>query len=157
MTNLAQSYKDRGSAISAALMGHEVSEATREAIRQANLGRPKKRCETGCTCGKHRGTQGRSFNKTKGYWVLTGIIHPLTKKGELSGNAFEHRVVLWNKLECESPDCVHDCHWCGKSLTWHDLKADHVDADKTNNDPENLVPSCNGCNINRGRLTHAKG
>lgn len=150
MTTLAQSYIDRGPAISAALMGHSVSAETRQAISRAHTGRPKKRCEPGCTCGKHKGTQGRSLNKAKGYWVLTGIVHPLTGSGELSGRAFEHRVVLWNTLGCNSLDCAHPCHWCGKTLTWVNLKADHLDGDRLNNDPANLVPSCNGCNIKRG-------
>lgn len=115
-----------------------------EYVPHWNRGRPN---------GKHCGVQGRSFNQAKGYWVRTGIVHPLTGKGELSGNAFEHRVVLWDKLECESLDCEHECNWCGKPVTWrHGLKTDHVDEDKTNNDPENLVPSCNGCNVSsRGR------
>ncbi|QDF18805.1 HNH endonuclease [Gordonia phage SCentae] len=114
-------------------------------------GRPKRRCQPGCTCGKHRGSQGRHFSKSRGYFVRTGVIHPLTGKGELSGNVYEHRLVLWDKLGCESLDCRHECHWCGRELTWATLKADHVDEDKTNNDPENLVPSCNGCNTYRGR------
>ena len=134
---LAESYTLRGPAIAA-----------------ANRGRPRRQCPPDCSCGKHSGSQGRSFNKQKGYWVLTGIVHPLTGQGELSGRAFEHRVVLWNKLGCESLDCVHPCYWCGKPVTWRGgvLKADHVDEDRTNNDPENLEPACNRCNVLRGRV-----
>lgn len=118
-------------------------------------GASKPRCSEGCSCGKHRGNQGRSFNKRMGYWVRTGIVHPLTGSGDLSGRVFEHRLVLWEKLGCESLDCQHECHWCGKPLTWTTIKADHVDEDKTNNDPENLVPSCNGCNITRSKKVAA--
>lgn len=78
---------------------------------------------------------------------LTG--HPLAKK---NGTVHVHRLVLWEKLGCESLDCEHECHWCGKLLVWGGHKGicvDHVDEDPTNNDPENLVPSCNRCNTGR--------
>lgn len=147
---LSESYRARGAKISAALKGRKRPDLAKGG--QAQRGQPKKQCYPGCTCSKHRGaTQGRSINWQKGYMVLVGIVHPLTGKGELSGNAFEHRVVLWDKLGCQSLDCVHPCEWCGKSLTWATIKADHIDRDRLNNDPDNLVPSCNGCNIRRGR------
>jgi hypothetical protein len=38
-------------------------------------------------------------------------------------------------------------------LTWDvDLFTDHVDGDKQNNDPHNLVPCCVRCNNNRARI-----
>lgn len=137
--------------ISEAHQGMKYPEEFGAKISAAQRGQPKARCVAGCGCEKHRGTQGRSINKKKGYVVLTGLIHPLTGKGELSGNAFEHRVVLWDKLGCQFLDCEHSCHWCGKLLTWATIKADHIDGDGLNNDPENLVPSCNSCNICRGK------
>ena len=148
-----ESYRLRGAKISEALTGRKRP-GVGVLVGDAQQGRPKIQCEPGCTCGKHTGLQqGRSFNKQKGYWVLTGVVHPLTGQGELSGRVLEHRVVLWDKLGCQSLDCVHPCHWCGRSVTWRDrsLKTDHLDEDKQNNDPDNLEPSCNGCNIWRGR------
>jgi len=51
----------------------------------------------------------------------------------------------------------HPCHWCGMTVSWDKayplhldgLVVDHLDGDKGNNDPSNLVPSCNRCNIQR--------
>lgn len=73
--------------------------------------------------------------------------HPLARKGGLLG---EHRKVLYEKI---GPG-PHLCHWgCGKLLEWGGLSgivADHLDDDKLNNDPDNLVPSCSPCNCRRG-------
>lgn len=72
--------------------------------------------------------------------------HPLARSGGLLG---EHRKVLYDAIGAGP----HPCHWCGKSLEWGGLGgivADHVDNDKLNNDPSNLVPSCNPCNTGRG-------
>lgn len=68
----------------------------------------------------------------------------------------EHRLVLWDKI---GPG-EHPCHWCGTHLQWGKgvrhgvLIADHLDGDPSNNDPENIVASCNVCNsirVRRGR------
>lgn len=76
--------------------------------------------------------------------------HPLANSG---GQIHEHRLVLWEKLGCESLDCAHYCHWnCGKLLVWgghSGIIVDHIDENWLNNDPENLVPSCNFCNTRR--------
>lgn len=32
----------------------------------------------------------------------------------------------------------------------HSVNVDHLDGDRLNNDPDNLVPSCGWCNTNRG-------
>lgn len=98
-----------------------------------------------------------------GYWASRGGRkgeyltlrlpgHPLaTGKDHLVG---AHRVVLYEKVGAGP----QPCHWCGKTLTWqpgggHDapncITADHVDGNPRNNTPENLVPSCHGCNWGR--------
>lgn len=81
-----------------------------------------------------------------GYWIDTWRGHPLA---HVDGKVLRHRVELFNKL---GPG-VHSCHWCEHSLEWSlekgdpsELTADHLDGDKQNNRPENLVPSCRGCN-----------
>lgn len=59
-----------------------------------------------------------------------------------------HRYVLYDKI---GPD-PHPCHWCGKTVYWDKnpkLLTDYLDYDKQNNDPENLVPACMGCNAFR--------
>ena len=57
-----------------------------------------------------------------------------------------HRIVLWEKLNGMNAPC----HWCHRLLIWNvDLFTDHLDHDKLNNDPSNLVPSCLSCNSRR--------
>jgi hypothetical protein len=83
--------------------------------------------------------------------------HPLA---QADGRVPTHRLVLYDKIGTG----VHACHWCGRAVRWigggrgDQLVADHVDGDRWNNDPANLVPSCHRCNSHRGRgfrwLTH---
>jgi hypothetical protein len=80
--------------------------------------------------------------------------HPLTF-GNTTRWIPEHRLILWEKI---GPG-THPCHWCGTSVTWLPggrtakgcLVTDHVDRNQKNNEPDNLVPSCQGCNIRRGK------
>lgn len=75
----------------------------------------------------------------------------------VNGYVAEHRAVLFDKIGYGP----HLCHWCGKGIRWtsrlvgtgHDgmLVADHVNVDGFDNRPENLVPSCQGCNATRAR------
>lgn len=89
--------------------------------------------------------------------------HPLA---DVNGVVLEHRKVLHDII---GPG-PHACHWnyfseCGKTqLTWGGLdgiQVDHLDGDKTNNDPANMVASCLACNrrgirsvVERGGLYH---
>lgn len=62
-----------------------------------------------------------------------------------------HRRVLYEAI---GPG-EHDCHWCRAPVAWlaegdAALIVDHLDDDKLNNAPDNLVPSCNACNVTRG-------
>ena len=138
--------------ISKALMGHAVSAETARKISSANRGKPKEHCQPGCSCGKHTGSQG-SYVSINGYRVLTGVVNHLLclVDSGISGKVFEHRKALWEKLGCQSLNCVHECHWCGASLSWDSIHSDHLNGDKLDNDPENLVPSCMSCNMRRGR------
>jgi hypothetical protein len=67
-----------------------------------------------------------------------------------------HRIVLLQKI---GPG-VHPCHWCGNPVKWLPVKpgkggwngvlvVDHVNNMSSDNDPDNLVPSCFRCNIFR--------
>lgn len=53
----------------------------------------------------------------------------------------------------------HLCRWCATPVNWTAsggeelLITDHLDFDRANNDPANLVPSCNPCNVRRNRLS----
>jgi len=59
---------------------------------------------------------------------------------------YQHRMVLYDAI---GPG-PHGCHWCGTMLDWPDCQPDHLDRDRSNNDPGNLVPSCAHCNSKRG-------
>lgn len=102
----------------------------------------------GVNTGKYRGVDvvGRTIT-VDGYVMLSGQTeHPLARSGDL----LEHRKVLFDKL---GPG-EHPCHWCQKSLVWGGVSgicADHLNDDRQDNDPDNLVPSCVHCNGKRGR------
>lgn len=77
--------------------------------------------------------------------------HPLlTPNGTAT---YLHRVVLWKKIGPGS----HPCHHCGRIVTWAPgrgvrdgaLVVDHLDDNRQNNDPTNLIPSCHACNKGR--------
>lgn len=90
---------------------------------------------------------GDGTTRKDGYRTVTVHGHPLADRW---GHVLEHRKVLYDKI---GPG-AHPCHWCGASVTWdsgYSLTTDHVDFDRSNNDPANLVPSCNPCNAARTR------
>lgn len=103
-----------------------------------------------------RQVRGFYLAKDTGYRYLTGQYdHPLAGQ---NGIVAEHRKVLYDKI---GPG-THECHWhgtrqCGRTaLTWggrgkNAIRADHLDDDILNNSPDNLVPSCCGCNTWRSR------
>lgn len=85
-----------------------------------------------------------------GYSYVMAQRHPLgqTKYVDL------HRLILWQKLRCESLDCEHECEMCGRSLTWGGILgivSDHIDGNPSNNHPDNLQVLCTGCNLMKGR------
>lgn len=98
-----------------------------------------------------RGSRGTV--RSDGYVVLNRPEHPLSAKG---GLVMEHRSVLYDAI---GPG-EHECHWCSTSVSWERtwpahadaLVVDHVDHDRSNNDRDNLVPSCQRCNANRGSI-----
>ncbi len=86
--------------------------------------------------------------KPRRYRRTTAKGHPIAHK---SGAIWAHRKVLFDLIGWGP----HPCHWCGADLEWLSptapLYVDHLDGDGANNDPTNLVPSCNGCNTARGQ------
>lgn len=89
------------------------------------------------------------IHKASGYKVVCGLTgHPLA---DTQGKMFEHQYVLYEKIGAGP----HSCYHCGDEVVWRSeawsnrLSADHLDWNKTNNAPENLVPSCLPCNSRR--------
>lgn len=80
--------------------------------------------------------------------------HPLASSKKVA----KHRLTLYEHI---GPG-EHKCHWCGVRVTWTkrarnesrigDLVVDHLDSNTKNNALENLVPSCNSCNVLRGMM-----
>lgn len=92
-----------------------------------------------------------------GYVRSHAYGHPLA---DSQGRVLVHRVTLYDKI---GPG-EHPCHWCGSFVRWDDrpvehpdssLCVDHLDADRANNDPANLVPSCLACNSRRATVGFA--
>lgn len=93
---------------------------------------------------------------TTAYKHIRDPEHPLASS---RGIVREHRRVLYEKI---GPG-THPCHWCDRILTWRtfrdpetssspdagSLLVDHLDGNRRNNIPENLVASCHRCNATR--------
>jgi len=60
----------------------------------------------------------------------------------------EHRKVMYDML---GPG-PQTCFWCGVTLEWPEAVVDHLNEDKQDNRPENLVVACNNCNRARGAM-----
>lgn len=96
-----------------------------------------------------RRERGSGSINVQGYKIVTAPGHPLAN----ARGTLEHRIVLYDTI---GPG-EHPCHWCSKLVTWdvttpadpRALVSDHLDFDKLNNDPANLVPACWACNIAR--------
>lgn len=80
---------------------------------------------------------------TGGYDLIKARGHRLSAGG---ARAYAHRVAFY-EANGEGP---FKCHWCAAPVTWADMHVDHLDDNKTNNDPRNLVASCPVCNMQRG-------
>jgi hypothetical protein len=96
-----------------------------------------------------RAENGTGYISAQGYHVGTYHGHPLARVRDLT---LAHRVVLYEKI---GPG-EHPSHWCGVTVSWDitgsepgALHTDHLDWDRLNNEPTNLVPSCAPCNSTR--------
>jgi len=75
----------------------------------------------------------------QGYVRIKLPDHPFAASGWVR----EHIAVLLAEIGLEGAPC----HYCGRDLDWGaDLHVDHLNRDRQDNRPENLVPSCLGCN-----------
>lgn len=83
------------------------------------------------------------------YRVVYQPGHPVAG---LRGMAYEHRVVLYDRIGLGP----HGCHWCGVPVRWDAakldddaLQVDHLNSIGDDNRPANLVPACRPCNTRR--------
>ena len=92
-----------------------------------------------------------------GYVCVKKVGHPVARQ---TGWAYEHRIVLYDAIGVGP----HPCHWCGAQVRFDrtypqhqdGLVVDHLNDDKADNRPANLVPSCNPCNSTRSTLDHGE-
>ena len=106
-----------------------------------------------------RRARGTGTIREDGYISLGKPGHPLA---DSRGIVYVHRMVLFDKI---GPG-PHRCHWCSAKVRWligdgprgvgvdGALITDHLDFDPSNNEPANLVPSCNSCNAGRTTRWH---
>ncbi len=87
----------------------------------------------------------QQYTTASGYVVKTNSNHPMATK---DFRLYAHREVAHDKHAGVCPPC----YWCGANLTWSDAVIDHLDEDKKNNVPDNLVVACNTCNRARGAM-----
>lgn len=86
----------------------------------------------------------------KNPYVMTSTMNPLLTNGKSKTAIGVHRVLLLHKLGAGP----QKCHWCHKEVLWGvypGIYTDHLNGNKLDNDPDNLVPSCARCNSMRGR------
>lgn len=113
--------------------------------------RPGRFCSLACyhRSGAPRGQK----TEVRGPRMRTANGHPIAPP---SGVVAVARLVLYDKI---GPG-EHQCHWCGAAVRWiagggpatpNSLLADHLNWDRLDDSPENLVPSCNSCNAHRTR------
>ena len=87
--------------------------------------------------------------RRKRYRYVKRPDHPLAMK---NGAVLVHRMVLFDT----TGGARMPCFWCGRPVEWFRgrfdpsaVHVDHLDHDPHNNDPTNLLPSCNSCNAGR--------
>jgi hypothetical protein len=97
-----------------------------------------------------RRPNGSGTVRANGYVQVYMPAHPLAGS---SGFVMEHRVAYFDAVA----GADQACRWCGLSVTWslswpehaEALTVDHLDYDRANNHPANLVASCGACNSTR--------
>lgn len=79
------------------------------------------------------------------YRVLRVPGHPLANG---AGDVYHHRLIAYSTRA----GVCGPCYWCAVPLQWKGAVVDHLNEDKADNTPSNLVISCNRCNRLRGAM-----
>lgn len=114
--------------------------------------RPKSQIKARVFCSKACAYKGLTKTEISARRMVYKPSHPLAG---INGYLPEHRILLYQKIGPGD----HQCNWCKTNIKWMPksgcvkgcIVVDHVDGNKFNNDPSNLVPSCQGCNTWRQR------
>jgi hypothetical protein len=80
---------------------------------------------------------------TNGYRMVYEPSHPLSNR---KGLLLEHRKVAYAASSGVCPPCF----WCDVPIDWEDASVDHLNEQKLDNSPANLVVTCTPCNRYRG-------
>lgn len=113
-------------------------------VRTLSESRRRRCCSQECARRGNWKTQPRSaYRKTQ---LPEG--HPLA--ADRSRSVSVHQLILWDKIGSGT----HPCHYCTAPVTWNApphspgrLESEHLDRNRLNNSPENLVPCCHRCNM----------
>lgn len=149
---LAPASQPRKYCSQACYQGRPSKVAMRDCVVCGTAFRPKEKamkyCSHACYSEDRRGPRVARV-KDQRYVMSKG--HAIAPPSGLVALA---RLTLYDKL---GPG-EHSCHWCEKLITWQRgltadcLVADHLDWDRNNDAPDNLVASCLKCNAHRTRV-----
>lgn len=120
----------------------------------------RKYCSTVCSKTARKSLTTNVFNVNNGYVRVAGPM--------VSGHSVFSTLGRWNRLHVIIAYDMygagpHQCHWCSTDIEWlfskkHDAElngkkivVDHVNGVTIDNRSENLVLSCNWCNLHRGK------
>lgn len=84
-----------------------------------------------------------ALTHSHGYKLIHAPDHELRRA---SNRVYEHRAVYY----AHHGSGPFVCHWCSVVVCWDDMHVDHLNDQKDDNSPTNLVASCAACNQKRG-------